>query len=92
MSLATDLQLVHKLPGVRLLFELILRDYSLAMLPCAQKDMRPLRPPKEFWAPDMLEHARGQWHEVRGFVDHGRDVGTQAFPWDDCSVAAVRID
>ena len=62
------------------------------MLPCTQKDMRPLRPPKEFWDPDMLKHARGQWHEARGFVDHGRDVGTQAFPWDDCSVAAVRID
>ncbi len=62
------------------------------MLPCTQKDMRPLKPPKDFWDLDMLEQARGQWHEVRGFVDHGRDVGTQAFAWDDCSVAAVRID
>ena len=84
--------MLHDLPGVRLLFELILRDYSLTMLPSTQKDMKPLRPPKKFWDQDMLEHAQEQWHEVRGFVDHGKDVGTQAFPWDDCSVAAVRID
>jgi len=49
-----------------------------------------LRPPKEFWNKRVLERATAHWHDVKGWVDHGTDVGTQAFPWDDCKVAAVR--
>ena len=41
--------LLYGRPGVRLLFELELRKFSMAMLLELQQEMRPLRPPKEFW-------------------------------------------
>ncbi len=66
--------LFYERPGVRLLFELVLRKFSMAMLPEPQQEMKPLRPPKEFWNKKVLERATAHWHDVKGWVDHGTDV------------------
>ena len=58
--------LFYERPGVRLLFELVLRKFSMAMLPELQQEMKPLRPPKEFWNKRVLERATSHWHDVKG--------------------------
>ena len=65
----------HKLPGVRVMLEYVLRDFTVVLLPVLQKDAKPLKPPQDLWSRATLDALAVQ----KDWVDYAFDAGTQAF-------------